>query len=196
MSQRQNLSNKPETKRQFNAKNKYTSSSSSQNKSSKITSQQNSSHYKKINNTSSNNDKILHRSIKRNFDQEGNAIITTKIVREIGSEKVGNNLNSRSMINSKPNTRNISYGINNEQENKYLYYSNISGNTDEENPEMMYKENYEMFSPCSYNAQYKNIKKYSEFREQGFRDGPNLKPGQISPVIPNYVRSNDYVHEI
>ena len=79
MSQRQNLSNKPETKRQFNAKNKYTSSSSSQNKSSKITSQQNSSHYKKINNTSSNNDKILHRSIKRNFDQEGNAIITTKI---------------------------------------------------------------------------------------------------------------------
>ena len=193
MSQRQNLSNKPETKRQFNAKNKYTSSSSSQNKSSKITSQQNSSHYKKINNTSSNNDKILHRSIKRNFDQEGNAIITTKIVREIGSEKVGNNLNSRSMINSKPNTRNISYGINNEQENKYLYYSNISGNTDEENPEMMYKENYEMFSPCSYNAQYKNIKKYSEFREQGFRDGPNLKPGQISPVMPNYVRSNDYV---
>ena len=62
MSQRQNLSNKPETKRQFNAKNKYTSSSSSQNKSSKITPQQKTSQYKKIDNTLSNNDKILHHS--------------------------------------------------------------------------------------------------------------------------------------
>ena len=193
MSQRQNLSNKPETKRQFNAKNKYTSSSSSQNKSSKITTQQKTSQYKKIDNTLSNNDKILHHSIKRNFDKEGNAIVTTKIVREIGSERSENNLNSRSMINSKPNTRNISHGINNEQENKYIFYSNNSGNADEENPEIIYGENYEMYSPCSYNTQYKNIKKYSEFREKGFGGVPNLKTGQISPVMPNYVRSNEYI---
>ena len=190
MSQRPNLSNKLEIKQQFNAKNKYTSNSSSQNASSKLANQKKTSEYKRVSNNSSNNEKILHRSIRRNFDPEGNAIITTKIVREIGSQKGENNLNSKSMINPNKNKRNISYGLNNEQQNKYMHYSNYSSNSDEENPEIIYGGNYEMFSPCSYNTQYQSKKNFSEFRQQrmGFGDTSNLK----SPIMPNYVRSHEY----
>ena len=177
MSQRPNLSNKLEIKQQFNAKNKYTSNSSSQNASSKLANQKKTSEYKRVSNNSSNNEKILHRSIRRNFDPEGNAIITTKIVREIGSQKGENNLNSKSMINPNKNKRNISYGLNNEQQNKYMHYSNYSSNSDEENPEIIYGGNYEMFSSCSYNTQYQSKKNFSEFRQQrmGFGDTSNLK---------------------
>ena len=115
MNQRQNQANKSETKIQFKAKNVYKAGGSHQNIPSNNINQQKTSGYKKINNTTSNKEKILHRSVKRNFDQEGNAIITTKIIREVGDKNGENNFNSKSMINSKSNARNYSYGINNEQ---------------------------------------------------------------------------------
>ena len=196
MRQRQNLSNQPEIKSQFNAKNKFTSSSSVQNISSKTTNQKKSFEYKKINNTTSNNEKILHRSVRRNFDPEGNAIVTTKIVREIGSEKVENNLNSKSMINPNQYNRNISFGINNEQEKKYMHYSNHSSNADEENSDIIYGGNYEMFSPCSYNTHYQSKKKFSEFREREMGiGGGNKNFGAVQHLqspMPNYVRANEY----
>ena len=199
MSQQQNRSNQPEVKVQFKAKNVYKAGGSPKNASSNISNQKKTTEYKKINNTTTNKEKIIHHSVRRNIDPEGNAIITTKIVREVGSGKFGNNLNSRSMINAKANARNISYGINNDQENKYMQYSNFSKN-EEENQGIMHDRNYEIFSPCSYNSQFKQTQKYSEYygvgdiyRSPGLGGVQNLKAGQISPVMPNYVRSNEYM---
>ena len=189
MNQRQNQANKSETKIQFKAKNVYKAGGSPKNISSNIVNQKKTSGYRKINNTSTNNEKILHRSVKRNFDQEGNAIITTKIIREVGAKNDENNLNSKSMINSKSNARNFTYGINNEQEKKYMHYSNISNNMNEENQQIIYGKNYEMFSPCSYNAYNSQIK------TSQIGGVPNLRTGQFSPSIPNYVRSNEYIGE-
>ena len=189
MNQRQNQANKSETKIEFKAKNVYKAGGSPKNISSNIVNQKKTSGYRKINNTSTNNEKILHRSVKRNFDQEGNAIITTKIIREVGAKNDENNLNSKSMINSKSNARNFTYGINNEQEKKYMHYSNISNNINEENQQIIYGKNYEMFSPCSYNAYNSQIK------TSQIGGVPNLRTGQFSPSIPNYVRSNEYIGE-
>jgi hypothetical protein len=93
------------------------------------------------------------------------------------------------MINSKSNARNYSYGINNEQERKYMHYSNYSNNLDGENQQIIYGKNYEMFSPCSYNAYNSQIK------TSQIGGVPNLRTGQFSPSIPNYVRSNEYIGE-
>ena len=200
MNQRQNRSNQPEIKVQFKAKNSYKAGGSPKNVSSNISTQKKATEYKKINNTTTNKDKILHHSVKRNFDKEGNAIITTKIVREIGSEKGGKN-NSKSMLNTKQNTRNISYGINNEQSNKYMHYSNYSNTAEEDNTGIIYDTNYEMFSPASYNAQIHRREQYTEYGNIGtgvMGRSPgvgisNLNHGQISPGMPNYVRSNEFV---
>ena len=194
MNQRQNQANKSETKIQFKAKNVYKAGGSHQNIPSNNINQQKTSGYKKINNTTSNKEKILHRSVKRNFDQEGNAIITTKIIREVGDKNGENNINSKSMINSKSNARNYSYGINNEQERKYVHYSNYSNNLDGENQQIIYGKNYEMFSPCSYNA-YNSQIKTTKIGMGDYGHEQNLRMGQFSPAIPNYIRSNEYIGE-
>ena len=194
MNQRQNQANKSETKIQFKAKNVYKAGGSHQNIPSNNINQQKTSGYKKINNTTSNKEKILHRSVKRNFDQEGNAIITTKIIREVGDKNGENNINSKSMINSKSNARNYSYGINNEQERKYMHYSNYSNNLDGENQHIIYGKNYEIFSPCSYNA-YNSQIKTTKIGMGDYGHEQNLRMGQFSPAIPNYIRSNEYIGE-
>ena len=192
MSQRQKLSIKSNEPVKFNAKNVIKSGSSSKYTSSKISGQINTPKYSKINNQK--NQKILHHSVRRNFDPEGNAIITTKIVREIDSEKGGKNLYSRSIMNARQNERNISYGINNELDNRYKHCSSYS-NVDDNNQEIKYHENYEMFSPCSYGTQYKKVQKYSEFRDGGIRYDDNRRSPmreEMSQMMPNYVRTNEY----
>ena len=192
MSQRQKLSIKSNEPVKFKAKNVIKSGSSSKYTSSKISGQINTPKYSKINNQK--NQKILHHSIRRNFDPEGNAIITTKIVREIDSEKGGKNLYSRSIMNARQNERNISYGINNELDNRYKHCSSYS-NVDDNNQEIKYHENYEMFSPCSYGTQYKKVQKYSEFRDGGIRYDDNRRSPmreEMSQMMPNYVRTNEY----
>ena len=195
MSQRQNQSLKQEKKTQYSSTNKYTSVLSPKYTTSKIIEKNISPNNKRRNNNMEKEQKILHRSVRRNVDQDGNAIITTKIVREIDTEKGGKSSKGKSMIGSRQNARNISYGLNNEQEDKYIYYSN---NGDEENQEYIYDENYEMFSPCSYNSQFKKTQKFSDFREREFemgnRDRTQGFGGPLnSPIIPNYVRANDNI---
>ena len=192
MSQRQKLSIKSNEPVKFKAKNVIKSGSSSKYTSSKISGQINTPKYSKINNQK--NQKILHHSVRRNFDPEGNAIITTKIVREIDSEKGGKNLYSRSIMNARQNERNISYGINNELDNRYKHCSSYS-NVDDNNQAIKYHENYEMFSPCSYGTQYKKVQKYSEFRDGGIRYDDNRRSPmreEMSQMMPNYVRTNEY----
>ena len=192
MNNRQNKSQKQEKKIQYSSTNKYSAISSPKYGTSKIIEQKISPNNKRKNNNMEKEQNIIHRSVRRNVDQDGNAIITTKIVREVGTEKGGKISKTRSMIDTRQNARNIPYGINNEQDDKYLYYSN---NGDEENQEYIYDENYEMFSPCSYNSQFKKNQKFSDLREREIRIDRNQDYGRgiNSPIIPNYVRSNDYI---
>ena len=204
MNQRQNKSNKPDNKIQYTSKNIYTAGSSPKNGFSKINVQNISPNNKRKNTQKENSQKIIHHSVKRGFDSEGNAIVTTKIVREVNSEKNGNNMNSKSMISSRQNTKNYSYGINNEHEGNNFYYSNYSNNEEEANAEMIHDENYEIFSPNSYNTQFKKTQKYSEFHQHG-TGGGNIsrspisgeryisRGGMFSPDVPNYVRTNEYI---
>ena len=161
MNNRQNKSQKQEKKIQYSSTNKYSAISSPKYGTSKMIEQKISPNNKRKNNNMEKEQNIIHRSVRRNVDQDGNAIITTKIVREVGTEKGGKISKTRSMIDTRQNARNIPYGINNEQDDKYLYYSN---NGDEENQEYIYDENYEMFSPCSYNSQFKKNQKFSDLR--------------------------------
>ena len=204
MNQRQNKSNKSENKIQYTSKNIYTSGSSPKNGFSKISVQNISPNNKRKSMQKDNSQKIIHHSVKRDFDPEGNAIVTTKIVREVNSEKNGNIMNSKSMISSRQNTRNYSYGINNEHEGSNFYYSNYSNNGEEENAELIHDENYEIFSPNSYNTQFKKTQKYTEIRQQGTRGGDVSRSpisgegyvsrgGMFSPDVPNYVRTNEYI---
>ena len=204
MNQRQNKSNKPDNKIQYTSKNIYTAGSSPKNGFSKINVQNISPNNKRKNTQKENSQKIIHHSVKRNFDPEGNAIVTTKIVREVNSEKNGNNMNSKSMISSRQNAKNYSYGINNEHEGNNFYYSNYSNNEEEADAEMIHDENYEIFSPNSYNTQFKKTQKYSELHQHG-TGGGNIsrspisgeryisRGGMFSPDVPNYVRTNEYI---
>ena len=204
MNQRQNKSNKPDNKIQYTSKNIYTAGSSPKNGFSKINVQNISPNNKRKNTQKENSQKIIHHSVKRGFDSEGNAIVTTKIVREVNSEKNGNNMNSKSMISSRQNAKNYSYGINNEHEGNNFYYSNYSNNEEEADAEMIHDENYEIFSPNSYNTQFKKTQKYSEFHQHG-TGGGNIsrspisgekyisRGGMFSPDVPNYVRTNEYI---
>ena len=204
MNQRQNKSNKSESKIQYTSKNIYTAGSSPKNGFSKISVQNISPNNKRNNMKKENSQKIIHHSVKRDFDPEGNAIVTTKIVREVNSEKNGNIMNSKSMLSSRQNARNYSYGINNEHEGSNFYFSNYSNNGEEANAELMHDENYEIFSPNSYHTQFKKTEKYSQIRQGGTRGGDVSRSpisgegyvsrgGMFSPDVPNYVRTNEYI---
>ena len=106
---------------------------SPKNMSSQVYHQKQYSDYQIISPDQNQNEKIIHRSIKRNFDTEGNAIITTKIVREIDYNDNKNNINSNSIMNIRPKALNASFQRNNEQENKILRYSNYSNNEEMDN---------------------------------------------------------------
>ena len=194
----------------YNPNQIYNISNSPVNQSSYIHHQKQYSDYQVISPSQNKNEKIIHRSIKRNFDREGNAIITTKIVREIDYNDDKNNFNSNSIMNIRPKAINNSFQINNEHDNEILRYSNYSNNQEQDNASGMYNNNnyrYNMVSPNSYESHENNYTKiysssgmesdggrdfYSAYRGSGMGKVVNLKQSEISPVIPNYTSGSDY----
>ena len=71
----------------------YNMSNSPVNQSSYLNHQKQYSDFQLISPINTKNEKIIQHSIKRNYDQEGNSIITTKIVREIDYNIDQNNFN-------------------------------------------------------------------------------------------------------
>jgi len=180
-----NRGKRPEIQLPNNSNFKISSNVSPQNKSFQIQNHKNSPQHKTSNQTNSQNEKIIHHSIYRNYDKKGNSIVRTKIVKEIDLE------NNEEMDN-RQNSEFIQYGMNNRQQNDYINYSNEG----EENPQIIYDENYEIISPRSYNTKFKGTQQFRKIeisdREIGGRDGRisprgrgivNLKTGKISPVM-------------
>ena len=196
--------------RKYNPQQIYNISNSPVNQSSYIHHQKQYSDYQVVSPSQNKNEKIIHRSIKRNFDPEGNAIITTKIVREIDYNDDKNNFNSNSIMSIRPKAINNSFQINNEHDNEILRYSNYSNNQEQDNASGMYNNNiygYNVVSPNSYESHENNYTKiysssgmesdggrdfYSAYRGSGMRKVANLKQSEISPVIPNYTSGSDY----
>ena len=172
MNQRSNRGNRPENKIQYKSNKVSKSNISPKNNIKSIRNPINSPR----NNINPQNEKIISHSIKRVYDREGNSIIRTEIMREVDLEDE-NNINSKSKINTRPI---MPYGINNT-------YS-------EENPEILYDENYEIISPRDYNTQFKN-KNLKRIDIQSYGTGnldkkispnnkvKNLKIGGISPMM-------------
>ena len=190
----------------------YNVSSSPNNQSSYMHHQKQFSDYQLISPGQNKNEKIIHRSIKRNFDPEGNAIITTKIVREIDYDDNNNNFNSNSIMNIRPKAINNSFQINNEHENEMLRYSNYSNNEEQGNVSAIYTNKnygYNIISPNTYETHENKYTKinnysvsgmesdggrefYSAYRSPGTGKIINLKNNDISPVLPNYTSGSDY----
>ena len=189
MNQRQNQSNKSYNQTQYKSSQIYIGSSSPKNIHSSSNNQKNSAQYSKINNGILKNGKVIHRSTRKNFDEDGNTIITTKIVREMNQGNFGNNINSRSMIDSRHGNGNINYRINNEQGKKYNQYSKYSNNENEENQEVIYGNNYGMFSPSSYKTQIKATEKYEKY-SNGFGNGNNGQRISENEKLQYYNYSN------
>ena len=149
-----------------------------------------------------NNEKIIHHSIKRNIDQEGNTIITTKIVREVDVNAGDNILNSNSIRDIIPNTNIDSLYKNNGNKNDILYYSN-----NEEQEKLRHGSNNEnyIFSPSSYGNKYNKFNSYnsnvceSEASKNFYSQlegskiiGDHNKTNDVSPILPNYTSESDF----
>ena len=193
----------------YRPKRIYQVPNSPNNQSSLIHHQKQYSDYHVISPNQNKNEKIIHRSIKRNFDPEGNAIITTKIVREIDYDNNKNNINSNSIMNIRPKAVNTSFRGNNEHK---LRYSNYSNNEEIENASAIYNNRnygYDVFTPNTYESQDNNYSKINTYTGSGESDGGkefysayrspmtgkiiNLKRGEISPDgIPNYTSGSDF----
>ena len=204
--------NKQDIQMKYRPKRIYQGMNSPKNMSSQVYHQKQYSDYQIISPDQNQNEKIIHRSIKRNFDTEGNAIITTKIVREIDYNDNKNNINSNSIMNIRPKALNASFQRNNEQENKILRYSNYSNNEEMDNASGMYNNQnygYQMFSPNSFQSQENNYTKintysasgvdsdgtgefYPGYRSPGMGNIINLKRSEISPRMPNYTSGSDF----
>ena len=190
-----NRGNRPEIKLSKQSNKIKSSNFSPKNKSTKIQNQKNSPKNKtsSLNQYNTKAEKIIEHSIQRNYDQDGNSIVRTKIVREIGLDKPEENFNSKSIMEIRPKTNNyFPYKVNHRQENIFQQYSNM----EEENPEIMYDENYEIISPRAYNTKFKSTQQFRKIEipdrnigEIDQRISPrdrgivNLKTGKISPVM-------------
>ena len=195
----------------YKAKRMYQIPNSPKNQSSLIHHQKQYSDYHAIEPNQNQNEKIIHRSIKRNFDPKGNAIITTKIVREIDYDN-NNNINSNSIMNIRPKAINSSFGRNNELQSEVLRYSNYSNKEEIENASAVYNNRnygYDVISPNTYESQENNYTKINTYSASGESDGGreyysairspmtgkiiNLKRGEISPMgLPNYTSGSEY----
>ena len=187
-----NRGNQPKIKLSKNSNKINSFNLSPKNKSTKIQNQKNSPKNKTISHYNSKEEKIIEHSIQRNYDQDGNSIVRTKIVREIGLDNPEENLNSKSIMEMRPKKNYFPYKVNHIQENNFQQYSNM----EEENPEIMYDENYEIISPRSYNNKFKGTQQFKKIEisdrnigEMEQRISPrdkgiiNLKTGKISPVM-------------
>ena len=171
----------------YGSKRMYQIPNSPNNKSSLIHHQKQYSDYHIINPNQAKNEKIIHRSIKRNFDPEGNSIITTKIVREIDFDNNKNNMNSNSIMNIRPKAINSTYGRNNEHKSEILRYSNYSNN----NASVVYNKRnygYDMFTPNTYESQEKNYTKINAYSGSGESDGSReYYSSYRSPMTGKYI---------
>ena len=207
MNRKTNGINQTAIKMNYKTKGMFPLGISPQNKSSQYYHQKQYSDYGVIDPEKSKNEKIIHRSIKRNFDPEGNAIITTKIVREIDYDDNKNNFNSNSIMNIKPKAMNSSYQRNNEHQKKILRYSNYSNNEEINNSSAVYHNQnygYDAFSPDSYESHENNYTKINNYsgsgmesegaREfySGYGSQGNYKISDLSPVMPNYTSGSDF----
>ena len=172
------------------------------NKSSHIYHQKQYLDYNSKNQNLPKNEKIIHHSIKRNIDQEGNTIITTKIVREVDVNAGDNILNSNSIADMIPNTNIDSLYKNNGNRNDILYYS--SNEAQEKLRHEGKNENF-IFSPSSYGNKYNNFNSYntnvceSEASKNYYSqyDGSRIMgdhnlTNDISPILPNYTSESDF----
>ena len=211
MNPRTNGIHKKDIQMKYKTKRMYQIPNSPKNKSSLIHHQKQYSDYHVINPNQNQNEKIIHRSIQRNFDPKGNAIITTKIVREIDYDN-NNNINSNSIMNIRPKALNSSFGRNNELKSEVLRYSNYSNNEEIENASAVYNNRnygYDVISPNTYESQENNYTKINTYSASGESDGGreyysalrspmtgkiiNLKRGEISPMgLPNYTSGSEY----
>ena len=148
------------------------------------------------------NEKIIHHSIKRNIDQEGNTIITTKIVREVDVNAGDNILNSNSIVDMIPNSNIDSIYKNNGNKNDILYYS--SNEAQEKLRHEGNNENY-IYSPSSYGNKYNKFSSYnanvceSEASKNYYSqyDGSRIMgdhnlTNDVSPILPNYTSESDF----
>ena len=154
------------------------------------------------------NEKIIHHSVRRNFDDEGNAIVTTKIVREVDLDEGETILNSNSILNMRSKSNFGTFYSNNEQENDNLYFSN---NEEQENTSgRPYNNKNFIFSPSSYNSYENSLNNrfnnynsnvidsdggrnyFTGYRNTGNRDYINLQNSEISAVLPNYTSGSDF----
>ena len=204
--------NNPDIQMKYRPKRIYPAGNSPKNISSKVNHQKKFSDYQMVSPNPRDNEKIIHHSIKRNFDPEGNAIITTKIVREIDYNDNKNNINSDSIMNIRPKAMNASFQRNNEQENKIFRYSNYSNNEEIDNSNGIYNSQnygYPSFSPESYESHENNYTKintysgremesdggrefHSEYRSPGTGNILNMKRSEINQGMPNYTSGSDF----
>ena len=212
MNHKTNGINQTEIQMKYRTKGKFPIGTPPNNNSSQIYHQKQYSDYEVGGPEQNKNEKIIHRSIKRNFDPQGNAIITTKIVREIDYDDNNNNFNSNSIMNIRPKAINNSFQINNEHENEMLRYSNYSNNDEQGNASAIYTNKnygYNIISPNTYETHENKYTKinnysvsgmesdggrefYSTYRSPGTGKIMNLKNNDISPVLPNYTSGSDY----
>jgi len=182
---------------QYVPKKMHNIPNSPKNKSNQVHHQKQYSDYQFPNQKPNKNEKIIHHSIKRNFDEEGNAIITTKIVREVDLDGGENILNSNSVMSVRPQNNYGSFYSNNEQENDILLYSNYSNNEEQENSSGVYNSQNFIFSPSTYNNSYENTyngfnsKIYSGYGSPGNANLVNMT-SEMSPVLPNYNSGSDF----
>ena len=194
---------------QYIPKKMHNIPNSPKNKSNQVQHQIQYSDYQFPNQNQNKNEKILHHSIKRNFDEEGNAIITTKIVREVDLDGGDNILNTNSVMSVRPQNNYGSFYSNNEQENDILFYSNYSNNEEQENSSGVYNNQNFIFSPSTYNNSYENtFNGFNSFHSNAYEKDGNRKiyagygsPGnanlvnitsEMSPVLPNYNSGSDF----
>ena len=211
MNHKTNGINQTEIQMKYRTKGKFPIGTPPNNNSSQIYHQKQYSDYEVGGPEQNKNEKIIHRSIKRNFDQEGNAIITTKIVREIDYDDNKNNFNSNSIMNIRPKVISPSFQRNNEHHKKILRYSNYSNNEEINNTSGLYNNQnygYDAFSPDSYESHENNYTKinnnyscmesegprdyYSGYRSPGNYKVFNLKNTEISPIMLNYTSGSDF----
>ena len=209
MNPKRSGANQPSPQIQYIPKKMHNMPNSPKNKTNQVHHQKQYSDYQFPNQKPNKTEKIIHHSIKRNFDEEGNAIITTKIVREVDLDGGDNILNTNSVMSGRPQNNYGSFYSNNEQENDILLYSNYSNNEEQENSSGVYNNQNFIFSPSTYNNSYENTYNgFNSFHSNAYEKDGNIKifsgygsPGNVnlgnmtsemSPVLPNYNSGRDF----
>ena len=153
-------------------------------------------------------EKILHRSVKRNFDDEGNEIITTKIVREVDLDEGENILKTNTNMSVRQKDNYEPFYPNNDLENEISNNSFYSNNEEKENTSGFYNNPNFIFTPTSYNSYGNNYNRFNSYNsnvlysdeERNYYScygkpinakGINLQNSEINQFSPNYTSGSD-----